>query len=134
MPFFFFRELQLITGLPLIWDFYISWGTVFVSLRVCVGFSIFDSVPFLLKFIFFFQQNAWTIWLQNVIILFKIKIIQSHTQFCPGFLSCNSKFFRIQWYLREVELPTSDMATWIWNLSLQNRSFENVSYFLNNNC
>ena len=29
--------------------------------KMCVDFSIFDSVSFLLKFIFLVQQNAWTI-------------------------------------------------------------------------
>ena len=46
MPSFFFRELQLITVLLLICDSYTSWSTKFVSLKLCVGFSIFDSVRF----------------------------------------------------------------------------------------
>ena len=46
---------------------------------------LFESVcgvfHFLLRFVFikvyiFVQQNEWTLWLQNVIILFKIKIIE----------------------------------------------------------
>ena len=37
----------------LICDSYTSWSTRIVSLKLCVGFSIFDSVSFLLKFIFF---------------------------------------------------------------------------------
>ena len=53
MPSFFFRELQLITVLVLICNFYMSWRTRFVSLKLCAGFSIFDSVSFWLKFIFF---------------------------------------------------------------------------------
>ena len=52
---FFFRELQLITVLLLICDSYMSWSTRFVSLKLCVGFSIFDSVSFLLKFIILFN-------------------------------------------------------------------------------
>ena len=53
---FFFRELQLITVLLLICDSYMSWSTRFVSLKRCVGFSIFNSVPFLIKFISLFNK------------------------------------------------------------------------------
>ena len=51
---FFFREQQLIIVLLLISDFNMSWSANFVSLKLCVGFSICDFVPFLLKFTFFF--------------------------------------------------------------------------------
>ena len=54
--FFVFRKLQLITVLLLICDSYVSWSTRFVSLKLCVGFSIFDSVSFLLKFIFLLNK------------------------------------------------------------------------------
>ena len=54
--FFFFCKLPLITVLLLIWDSYMSWSTRFVSLKLCVGFSIFDSVSFSLKFIFLFKK------------------------------------------------------------------------------
>ena len=47
MPLFFFRELQLITVSLLICNFYMSWSTRLVSLKLCVEFSIFDSVSFL---------------------------------------------------------------------------------------
>ena len=56
MPSFFFRELQIITALLLIYNSYMSWNTRFVSLKLCVGFSIFDSLSFLLKFIFLFNK------------------------------------------------------------------------------
>ena len=42
--------------LLLICDFYISCSARFVSLKMCERFSIFDSVPFLLKFIFLFNK------------------------------------------------------------------------------
>ena len=45
---FFFHKLQLITVLLLILDSYISWSTRFVSLKVCMKFSIFASVSLLL--------------------------------------------------------------------------------------
>ena len=44
---------------------------------------------------FFVQRKAWTLWLENVVILFKIKIIQKpHMFLLPDLLilSCNKKF------------------------------------------
>ena len=52
----FFQELQLITVLLLIYDSYIRWSTRFVSLKLCVRFSIFDSISFLLQFIVLFNK------------------------------------------------------------------------------
>ena len=49
-------ELHLITVLRLIYDFYMSWSTRFFSSSFCVGFSIFDSVLFLLKFMILFNK------------------------------------------------------------------------------
>ena len=56
MPSFFFRKPRLITVLLLICYSYVSWSTRFVSLKLRVQFSIFDSVLFLLKFIFWFNK------------------------------------------------------------------------------
>ena len=56
MLFFFFCELRLITVLLLICDSHISWSTRFVSLKLCVGFSIFNFISFLLKFILLFNK------------------------------------------------------------------------------
>ena len=52
MHFFFFRELQLITVLLLIRDSYMSWSTMFISLKAYVGFSIVGSISFLLTAIY----------------------------------------------------------------------------------
>ena len=57
---FSFRGIQLITVLLLIGYFYISCSTRFISLKVCVGFSILNSVPFYKVYVFV-QQNAWTL-------------------------------------------------------------------------
>ena len=46
MPSFFFRELQLS-------DSYMSLNKRFVSLKLSAGFSIFDPISLLLKFIFY---------------------------------------------------------------------------------
>ena len=54
---FFFRELQLITVLLLIRESYMSWSTRFVNPKVCVGFSIFDSVLYFLRFKFLFNKK-----------------------------------------------------------------------------
>ena len=53
----FFRELQLTTFLLLICDSYTSWSARIIFLKLCVGFSIFYSVSFLLKFIFLFNKK-----------------------------------------------------------------------------
>ena len=53
---FFFHKLQLITVLLLICNSYMSWSARFVSLKLCVWFSILDSFSFLLKFIFLFNK------------------------------------------------------------------------------
>ena len=54
---FFFCELKLITVLFLICDSYTRLSVKFASLKACLGFSIFDSVLFSLKFIFLFNKN-----------------------------------------------------------------------------
>ena len=60
---FFFRELQLITVLLLIRNSYTSWSTRFVSMKLFAGFSIFDSVSFLLKCIFFSNKKHGIVYL-----------------------------------------------------------------------
>ena len=57
MPQFFYRKLQLVIVLLLIHDSYMSWVARFVYSKLSMGFSIFDSVLFLLKFIFFFNKR-----------------------------------------------------------------------------
>ena len=51
----FFFLLQSLThhSFPFL---FVSWSTRFVSRKLCVGFSIFNSVSFLLKFIFLFSK------------------------------------------------------------------------------
>ena len=82
-------------ALLLIHNSYMSWRTRFVFLKVYGGFSIFDFVSFLLKFVFV-RQKVWSLWLYlNAIIPSKIKIIEKpHPLLLPGLwiLSCNKKF------------------------------------------
>ena len=74
---FFFCELQLIKVLLFNRDSYTSLSTRFVSLKVCGGFS---------KIYIFVQQKAWIRWHYNVIISFKIKIIEkAHARLLPNF-------------------------------------------------
>ena len=54
---FFFCKLQFLTVLLLIHNSYTSRSTMFTSLKLCVGFPIFESVSFLLKFIFSFNKK-----------------------------------------------------------------------------
>ena len=94
---FFFRELQLITVLLLIFHPYISWSTRFVSLKLYVKFSIFASVSFLLKFTFLFNEMygyfySFTLKRRNS---FQHENDSKVTHsFAPKlwFLSCNKKF------------------------------------------
>ena len=77
---FFFHELQLITVLLLICDSYMRSSTRFVSPKLCVRFSIFNSVSFLLKIYFCLTKCMHSLTLnrhnsfQNS--------FKSHTQFC----------------------------------------------------
>ena len=52
----FFRVLQLVTVLFLICGCYMSWSVRFISLKLCVGCSVFNFVSFLFKFIFLFNK------------------------------------------------------------------------------
>ena len=54
---FFLSRAELITVLLLIRNSYTGWSTGFMYLKVRVGFSILDSVLFLLKFIFLFNKK-----------------------------------------------------------------------------
>ena len=60
-----FHELQLIDILLLIRDSHMSWNTKFISLKVCMGLSIFDSVSFLLKFTFLFKKSMESLTLKR---------------------------------------------------------------------
>ena len=127
MKSFFFRELQLITVLLLICNSYTSWSTWFISLKLCLVFFIFDSVYFLLKFIFLLY--IWTLWLQNVIIRFEIKIAEkTHTSSAP-----RPQIFKLQqedWKFSDIRVswssPKTDLEMNL--LNLENRRFEYVTF------
>ena len=122
---FFFCELQLIIVLLLICDFSMSWSTRFVSLKLCVGFSIFDSVSFLLKFIFLFNKKKWK--RQN-------SIKNQNNRKATQIFALRLLIFKLQekvWKFSDNcvswSSPKTDLVTNF--LNLQNRSFENVSFF-----
>ena len=114
---FFFRELQLITVLHLIRDSYMSWSTSFASLQAYVGFSIFDSVLFLLKFIFLFSKNCWEYCFTQT---------NNHNRFL------RPKFYYIYTVLKIHNLPlTSPCYKHCQNISLNFDAYIHTSeYFL----
>ena len=90
---FFFCGLQLITVLLLIRNSYTNWSTMFVSLKLCVGFSISYPVSSLLKFIFLSRKSTDLLTLKPHY-TFQNKIEKLRTVWFPDiwFLSCNKKF------------------------------------------
>ena len=56
-PLFFVSQVQNIRVLLLIRNSYTIWRTWFISLKLCVAFSIFYSVLFSLNFKFFFNKK-----------------------------------------------------------------------------
>ena len=94
MHYFFFHELQLITILLLIRNSYTSWSTWFISLKLCARFPMFDSVLFLLNFVFPFSKRQGLLDFKNVKIPFRIKKVEKpDTVLVLGlsYLSCNKK-------------------------------------------
>ena len=123
----FFRELQLITALLLIRDSYMSWSTRFVSLKLCVGFSILDSISFLLKFIFLFNKKHGIFDFKTSLFLSNENNRKATHSFVPRPLTfqlqlITSKFndICVSW-----SSPKTDLVTNV--LNPENRCFEKVS-------
>ena len=126
LSFFFFRELQLITVLLLIINFYMS--RRFVSLKVGVVLSNFWFRFVFIKVYIFAQQNARTLWIY-VIIPFKIKIIENpHTILLQNlwFFKMQNKVLKLNDIFVSWSSPKTCMETNF--LRLENRSFENVTF------
>ena len=106
---------------------FVPWSMRFVPLKLCIEFSIFQFVLFLLKFIFFSTNYKDSLTLKCQI-PFKIKIIEKpHTVLLSDLwsLSCNKKF------------ENSVIPTWVgipqnWPVDkfskFRKRSFESVSF------
>ena len=123
---FFFRELELITVLLLIINFYMS--RRFVSLKAGVVLSNFWFRFVFIKVYIFAQQNARTLWIY-VIIPFKIKIIENpHTILLqdPWFFKMQNKVLKLNDIFVSWSSPKTCMETNF--LCLENRSFENVTF------
>ena len=88
---------------------YMSWSTRFVSLKLCVGFSILDSVLFLL----------------NIIIPFKTKIIEK-----PLIAKLQQEVLKFNDICVSWGYPKPDLVTNFLNLEI--RSFENISFLSSN--
>ena len=68
---------------------------VYLSKKLFARFSIFDSVLFHFNFVFLFNKKHGLFWLSNVIIPFKVKILQKPQTVLVTdlwFLSCNKEF------------------------------------------
>ena len=127
MPSVFFCKLQLITVLLLICASYMSWSTRFVSLKLCVGFSIFDFAWFLLKFIFLFSK-------MHGLFDFKTQFISElNNEKATNSFTHRPLLFKFQqevWKFNDIcvswSSPKPDLETNC--LNLENRNFENVSF------
>ena len=53
----FFSEFQVVTVFLLTRNSYMRWRTSFVSAKVCMEFPVFNSISFLLEFIFLFNKK-----------------------------------------------------------------------------
>ena len=107
--------------------FYTGWSKRFISLKVCGDFRVLISSRFYWN-LYFFHQKPWILWLQSVIIPFKIKIIEKpHTQICSHLQEdleedWKSSDICVSWCYPETDLETNFLnleTTWI---------FENVSF------
>ena len=97
-----------------------------LSKTVCGTFHIRFRFIFIKVYIFV-QQNAWILWLQKVIIPFKIKIIHKpHTVLLPDLWFLNFEVLKFNHICVSWSFPKCDLVTNF--LELENRSFENVSF------
>ena len=110
MSSFFFCKLQLIIVLLLIcliWFLYELKHNICLSKTVCGIFHFWFHFVFL-KFMFLINKMDGLFDYFNVVIPFKIKIIEkTHTQFCSqnSDLYVATRSFKIQWCLHKLELP-----------------------------
>ena len=107
MHYFFFRELQLITVFLLIRSFYTNWNTWLIFLKLCVGFSIFVFVSFLLNFIFLFTKSmdSLTLKLHNSFQNKNNRKARHSFAARPLIFKFSTRSFKSQWYPHELELP-----------------------------
>ena len=127
-----FRALQTIIVLLLIRNSYTSWSTWFISLKLCIGFSIFDSVSFLLDFIFCSTKSMDSLTLKRHNSFQNKNTRKATHRFAPRTLI----FKLLQKVLNSMmpawyqSLPKADLKTNF--LNLKNRTFQNISNFYAN--
>ena len=107
---------------------YASWSTRFISLELCVGFSIPSFLSVLSKLIFLFNKNMDCLPLK-LIIPFKIKTIEKPHSFAPRpssqIFKLHQGVLKIQWYCVSWSFPKTCQET---NFSNLNRSFEYATF------
>ena len=119
MSYSFFRKCKRITILLLICNSFTRWSTKFVSLKLCVRISIFDSVSFLLKFIFFYStkcMDSLTVKRQNSFQSQNNRKVTHSFVPRPLIFKLQQESFKIQWYLRGLELPKNWPANKVFKL------------------
>ena len=127
MP-YFSDKLQLIIVLLSIRDPYMSWSGRFVSLKLFVGFSIFHSVSFLLKFIFLFTKfiDSLTLKRHNS---FQNKNNKKSTHSLaprPLIFQLEQEILKFNDVYISWKIPKTGLETRF--LNLENRSFENIFF------
>ena len=127
---FFFRELVTVFSFSfsLFFFTYASWSTRFISLELCVGFSIPSFLSVLSKLIFLFKKNMDCLPLK-LIIPFKIKTIEKPHSFDPRpssqIFKLHQGVLKIQWYCVSWSFPKTCLES---NFSNLNRSFEYATF------
>ena len=123
---FFFHEFFSFSFITVFFcDSYMSWSTRFIHLTVSGIFHFQFRLVFVKVFIFV-QQSAWTLWLWNVAIPFKIKLIEMpHT--VPLRLLISELQQEI-WKFTVICVVTKVLLTW-WQMIQVLRT----SVFLNSN-
>ena len=107
MSYSFFRKCKRITILLLICNSFMRWSTKFVSLKLCVRISIFSSVSFLSKFFFYSIKcmDSLTVKRQNSFQSQNNRKVTRSFVPRPLIFKLREESFKIQWYLRGLELP-----------------------------
>ena len=128
MPSFFFHKLQLIAVLLLMCHLYMSWNTRFISLKLCVGFSIFNSVSFLLKLIFLFNKRHGLLDFKTSLFLSNWNDIKATNRFVPRSLifKMGQEVLKFNHICLSWSSPKPDREENF--LNLENRTFENVNF------
>ena len=106
----FFSRAPTHTVLLLIGNSYKRWSTWFISLKLCVGFSIFISVSFLLKFIFLLNKNHGLLTLKSRNFFQNENNRKATHSFAP-----RSLIFKLQqdvWEFNDINVSWSSPKNW----------------------